>query len=172
MPLLINVGLNRKSSRDYQSRGVSINVTAELDPGLLANPPRLQQEIAKLYEQAETALDLQVGRGVSPNGAQPATSSANRGGMPDGQRRTDPPPRSMTQNQFRALQDLARDLGADLNSVSQEVAGQPTHDLDIRQASKLIDVLKARVNRARQAEHATSNGTHSHTSPDDQAQGG
>lgn len=31
MPLSINVGLSRKASRDYQSTGVSINVTAELD---------------------------------------------------------------------------------------------------------------------------------------------
>ena len=38
MPLSINVGLSRKASKDYQSTGVSINVTAELDQSLLAKP--------------------------------------------------------------------------------------------------------------------------------------
>ena len=31
MPLLINVGLNRKASTDIQSVGVSLHLTAELD---------------------------------------------------------------------------------------------------------------------------------------------
>ena len=60
MPLTVNVGLNRKASKDFQSAGVSINLAAELDMGLLADPPRLQHEIEKVYMQAEAALDKQV----------------------------------------------------------------------------------------------------------------
>ena len=60
MPLTVNVGMNRKASRDFQSAGVSINLAAELDMGLLADPPRLQHEIEKVYAQAEAALDRQV----------------------------------------------------------------------------------------------------------------
>jgi hypothetical protein len=37
MPLSINVGLSRKA-KDYQSTGVSINVTTELHQSLLARP--------------------------------------------------------------------------------------------------------------------------------------
>ncbi len=59
MPLSINVGLSRKASKDYQSTGVSINVTAELDQSLLARPDELQQQIGDLYAQAEQALDRQ-----------------------------------------------------------------------------------------------------------------
>src|SRR5207249_6709513 len=55
MPLSINVGLSRKASKDYQSTGVSINVTAELDQTLLARPEELQQQIASLYTQCEGA---------------------------------------------------------------------------------------------------------------------
>ncbi len=40
MPLSINVGLSRKASRDYQSTGVSINVTAELDQALAGQARR------------------------------------------------------------------------------------------------------------------------------------
>ena len=44
MPLTINVGLSRKRSENYQSEGVSINVTAELDQALLTQPRRLQEQ--------------------------------------------------------------------------------------------------------------------------------
>lgn len=47
MPLSINVGLSRKASRDYQSTGVSINVTAELDQTLLARPERSPSTVCK-----------------------------------------------------------------------------------------------------------------------------
>lgn len=60
MPLTVNVGLNRKASRDFQSAGVSINLSAELDMGLLGDPPRLQHEVAKVYAQASEAIDRQL----------------------------------------------------------------------------------------------------------------
>src|SRR4051812_36613412 len=60
MPLSINVGLSRKASKDFQSSGVSINVTAELDQSLLARPDELQQQIDALYAQAQQALDRQA----------------------------------------------------------------------------------------------------------------
>lgn len=41
MPLAVNVGLNRKASRDFQSFGCSINLSAELDSGLINDPSRL-----------------------------------------------------------------------------------------------------------------------------------
>lgn len=69
MPLSINVGLSRKASKDYQSQGVSINVTAELDQSLLAKPDQLQQQIEGLYQQAEAALDRRAGS-LSPGQSQ------------------------------------------------------------------------------------------------------
>ena len=41
MPLVVNVGLNCKASRDYQSAGASINLSAELDSGLINDSARL-----------------------------------------------------------------------------------------------------------------------------------
>jgi|GEM_PF-4948295 len=38
MPLIVNVGLFRTNSANYQSAGVSINPTAELDQSPLADP--------------------------------------------------------------------------------------------------------------------------------------
>src|SRR3954447_8338274 len=64
MPLSINVGLSRKASKDFQSSGVSINVTAELDQSLLARPDELQQQIDALYAHAQQALDRQANQGA------------------------------------------------------------------------------------------------------------
>jgi hypothetical protein len=61
MPLTVNVGISRKASANYQSAGLSINVTAELDQSLLADGPRLQSEIDRIYRQAEEALDRKAG---------------------------------------------------------------------------------------------------------------
>jgi len=61
MPLTVNVGISRKASANYQSAELSINLTAELDQSLLADPPRLQSEIDRIYRQAEEALDRKAG---------------------------------------------------------------------------------------------------------------
>jgi hypothetical protein len=62
MPLTIDVGLSRKVSENFQSTGMSINITAELDQSLLARPDQLQEEIDRLYGHARDALDRQSDR--------------------------------------------------------------------------------------------------------------
>lgn len=42
MLLTVNIGISRKASANSQSASVSIQLTAELDQGLLADPPRLR----------------------------------------------------------------------------------------------------------------------------------
>src|SRR5665213_3056359 len=77
MPLSINVGLSRKASKDYQSTGVSINVTAELDQSLLAKPDELQAQVANLYAQAESALEQQA-NGMSQGEPSPRSNYEDR----------------------------------------------------------------------------------------------
>jgi hypothetical protein len=81
MPLTIDVGLSRKASENYQSTGTSINITAELDQSLLARPDQLQQEIDRLYEQANTALDRQTAH---------LQAKADKPGPPTGQSHLNP----------------------------------------------------------------------------------
>jgi hypothetical protein len=149
MPLSINVGLSRKASKDYQSTGVSINVTAELDQSLLARPDELQQQISGLYAQAEQALDRQAGAPVPPeqqsapparrqyparpnggyrNGNGNGTNGRSNGG-------------GMTDSQRRAILAIARRAGADPAYECDQVIGTPLDDLTVRQASELIDHL-------------------------------
>ena len=139
MPLTINVGLSRKSSENYQSRGVSINVTAELDQALLAKPDRLQSQISGLYRQAEVALRDQVIKG---NGQQdePSTNgqrSQQESTRPNGDHRP------ATNSQLRALNAIADRLDIDLHDECRHEFGCRPKELGIRQASQLIDQLKA-----------------------------
>ena len=160
MPITVNVGLSRKSSENYQSAGVSINVTAELDQSLLANPSRLQGEIAALYRQAEIALDQQAAaprkipggstRSES-NGVSPAHPASGQGAGAAGSGTANSPGgqggggRAPTASQIRALRVLASRAGADLDQECRAKFGVVLEQIKIAQASTMIDLLKARL---------------------------
>lgn len=172
MPLTVNVGISRKASANYQSAGLSINLTAELDQSLLADPPRLQSEIDRIYRQAEEALDRKAGgvtsaapatephaaigsamdrpaerHGVAANGSSNgngshnghATNGSAYGGMI----------RPATESQVRALRAIAKRNRLDLDREAHEEFGVEGADqLDVKQASALIDLLKDRAQAA------------------------
>jgi hypothetical protein len=149
MPLSINVGLSRKASRDYQSTGVSINVTAELDATLLANPDELQHQIENLYNQARGALDRQsaapVARGTNgdnrnyPRRYQRSDHGRSNGNGNHGGNGAS----SMTTSQRRAIESIARRANIDPILEARDVIGAEFDQLSLRQASELIDHLKA-----------------------------
>lgn len=159
MPLSINVGLSRKSSRDYQSAGQSINVTAELDQSLLARPAELQDQIAALYRQAQLALDNAAsgtapssnpvangnGSSSSQNGLRVHTPPSNGHSRHSGNGRTartaSGPP--LTASQSRAIFAIAGRLGFDADEVCADEVGCNVDHLTIGQASQLIDLLKS-----------------------------
>jgi hypothetical protein len=145
MPLSINVGLSKKASRNFQSTGYSINVTAELDQSLLARPEELQQQIADLYAQTVAALNQQAG---SPPSAPPASRSrrppqragyqARNGNVRSGAGGGNG---EMTAAQRRAILAIAERLGVDPNREAVDTVGGELDALTIRQASQLIDHL-------------------------------
>lgn len=172
MPLTVNVGISRKSSANYQSAGVSINLTAELDQSLLADPPRLQSEIDRIYAQAEEALDRKAGAEtesgpvttmstmstVTANGESSGHALAaprrvppanGRNGLhasdtPNGSNRGHPT-RPATESQVRALRSICKRARLDLDREAHEEFGlDSAEQLDVRQASQLIDLLKER----------------------------
>ncbi|CAN5621681.1 hypothetical protein BH10PLA1_BH10PLA1_17220 [soil metagenome] len=151
MPLSINVGLSRKASRDYQSTGVSINVTAELDQSLLARPDELQQQVSDLYAQAEAALDRQSGSKSEPdrprnrNGAPSARDNGANGTQARSttSRRPANGDALMTDSQRRAILSIAERHNADVHVESREIIGAEFDRLTLRQASELIDHLKS-----------------------------
>jgi hypothetical protein len=158
MPLSINVGLSRKASRNYQSTGVSINFTAELDQSLLAKPQDLQAEIAHLYAQAESAM-VQQANGMAQSNPRPVRSNGSNGrsqsdrGYANGGRRTNGNGNAngnghgngggMTASQRRAILAIADRVGIDAGQEARDVIGSELDNLSVRQASQLIDHLKA-----------------------------
>ena len=137
MPLSINVGLSRKASKDYQSTGVSINVTAELDQALLARPDQLQKQIGDLYAQAHHALDGQMDRlAKSGNGARPQPVPKSQS---NGNGRASSP---MTASQRRAILAIAKRGDINLDAECCDFIGEEFDRLSLRQASELIDHLK------------------------------
>jgi hypothetical protein len=141
MPLSINVGLSRKASRDYQSTGVSINVTAELDQSLLAKPEELQKQIGGLYSQAQSALDCQANALGDPqprrNGHHSQRTNGDRHNGHDDRRNA-----SMTASQRRAILAIVKRWDVNLDTECREYIGEQFEKLSISQASELIDHLK------------------------------
>lgn len=143
MPLTINVGLSRKTSENYNSNGVSINLTAELDQSLLARPAELQGAVSELYEQAEAALDRQAtGRVQEPPRQQithTRSNGSNGNGQSNGRSQTG---RGMTQSQRKAIHAIAGQLGVDAGDVARHEFGIDLEQASISEASKVIDHLK------------------------------
>ena len=144
MPLSINVGLSRKASKDYQSTGVSINVTAELDQTLLARPDDLQGEIDHLYYQAEQALNRQANEMKSEDPPTRPVRNSNdrpRNGNDRGNGNGNTAP--MTQSQRRAINAIADRAGVNANDEAINLVGVGIDRLSLKQASQLIDHLKS-----------------------------
>ncbi len=145
MPLTVSVGLSRKASENYQSAGASISLTAELDQCLLVQPDQLQQQIDRIYQLAEIALTRQVARQVQS--APPAAHAdsgkdlTNGGGTDNGRANGQPAP--MTASQSRAIAAIAKRLGVDAMAECRRLLDVELDKLSIRQASQLIDHLKA-----------------------------
>ena len=175
MPLTVNVGISRKASANYQSAGLSINLTAELDQSLLADPPRLQSEIDRIYRQAEEALDRKAGgvttaapatephaaissamdrpaerHGVAANGSGNGNGHSNgHGGHATNGSAYGGMIRPATESQVRALRAIAKRNRLDVDREAHEEFGVEGADqLDVKQASALIDLLKDRPQAA------------------------
>jgi len=148
MPLTINVGLSRKASKDYQSSGTSINITAELDQALLARPDDPQRQIGDLYRQAEHAVARQASQPApTPASSQDLTHAASggngngrNGGNGNGGNGHVAP---MTQSQLRAIHAIAKRLGIDPADECIRQFGWELNRLSIRDASTVIDHLKS-----------------------------
>ena len=143
MPLTINVGLNRKTSANYNSAGTSINLTAELDPSLLTRPHELQAEIDRLYAQAETALHRQAQRDRDALGV--VDTGSSNGHHRHGRPATDAPP--VTASQMRTIAMLGPDIA---DTEARALFQRELHQLTRPEASRLIDHLKRLTRPCRQ----------------------
>lgn len=150
MALKLVIQLSKKvpGPSEYSSVQASVSIDAELAAG--QDPAA---EAARLYSQAEAAVDRQLGIAPtpattshsSPNPApvSMATSAASRP-------YTRPPRRGalVTPAQLRLIDQLLRDTRTDPGAVLQHFGVGSLDQVSCKDASALIDDLKARQNGA------------------------
>lgn len=173
MPMQLTVTRNRKTSENYNSEGYGVSLTVELDQGLLTRPTDLQDRIAALYREADIALDQQRDASHSgqdprdgearPNGSSRSngngqsrdSSRGNGNGHGNGRSRRQHDTRA-TRAQHNAIQAIARQLGLEAEVECYDQLKVGLDELTVRQASTLIDALKAM--QAGEAEPAENGG--------------
>jgi hypothetical protein len=151
MPLKLLIHLSKKipGPTDYSSIQASCSIEGDLDPS-----QDLVAASARLYAQAEAAVDRQLGlsapattaataaaRGPQPHSPSLATSSASQPYIRPARR----PPTSVTPAQLRLIDQLLRDSRTDPAAVLQHFGVTALEQLACKDASALIDDLKARA---------------------------
>lgn len=148
--LKLNVGWSRKAGEpNFGSRGASVNLELEVEAVLVNQPDELQERIRRLYRMAKASVDEELnGDSHTTNGNGHANGHSNGNGHSangNGSPRTNG--RQATTSQVRAIHAIANrqriDLPSELNS---RFGVNRPDDLDIRQASELIDSIKPQSN--------------------------
>jgi len=140
MPMKLNVGLSKKVGQpDYGSLGANCHLEVELEADLLRQPDDLHEKIRYLFRLARESVEEELKGKAGANG-QPYHSNGN--GTRNG--------RQATQSQVRAIQAIADRQRIDLPQLLQSRFGASCpDDLSVRDASGLIDELKASSNGGR-----------------------
>ena len=148
MPLKLNIGASKKvADQHYGSRGASVNLEIELDASLVTEPAKLQEKIRYLFGLARQSLTEEL-NGANGNGHAP--TSANGNGQPstngNGTQRNGGQ-RQATQSQIKAIHSIARNRRIDIAQfLNDRFKVSRPDDLTLKDASKVIDELKADTN--------------------------
>lgn len=155
MPLKLNIGLSRKvGEANYGSRGASVNVELEVDGSLVSEPAKLQDRIRQCFNLVRTSLNEELNGGNGSNGhghtdPRPQTTANGNDARVNGSNGNNPRP--ATQSQVKAIHAIAKRHRINIAPfLRQRYSVDRPDDLDIKQASEVIDELKSA---------ATSNGS-------------
>lgn len=147
MAVKLNIGVSRKVGQpNYGSRQASLGLEVEVDSGLLATPEALQEKVRLLYrfadEAVEEELSQQAANLLNSVPVESVPLAASRESEAD-ETPVQQAIRGLTENQLRAIYGLAKRLQlSPLRLVRERFRLEHVEDLDIRQASQLIDELK------------------------------
>ena len=157
MPLKLNVGVSRKVGLpDYGSVGASCHLEVELDSTMIDRdldalprpcPRGLRRRPPGGSRRAGPACRRRSRRRTTRRHRAPR-HGAN--GQSNGNGHTDHPPagrsrarKPATENQVRAIRSIASRQHADLDGLLRDLGVVRPEDLSLKQASELIDTLKA-----------------------------
>ena len=140
--LKLNAGLSRKVGEpDYGSRGASVNLELEVEGHLVSEPEALLERIRRLFALARQAVDAELdGHGAGSNGRTSARPDAGNGSPAGGRDRNGRP---ATAAQVKAIRAICDRLELDADAHVRQQLGIELGALSLRQASALIDALKA-----------------------------
>lgn len=151
MPISLSIGLSRKVSKDYNSRGYSVNLDVELPADAINDQQSIADSADRLFALCDQLLDRQIAEQKPASidrGPAPRTSNFRKSNGTNGRSRGsngNGGGRLLTTAQGRAIESMARKLGEDQNEWARHEYGQEVSQLDIRQASELIDILKQEI---------------------------
>lgn len=160
MPTKVSVGLSKKAGLpDYGSIGSSCHVELELDPNILdGDLDRFRQHVRRAYAACREAVEEELSRNPAETGAESNRldghsngnghsphngSSKHRNNGSNGRRSVNG--RAATQSQVRAIKAIASRSRIDLGPLLDRFGVRAAEDLDIGQASELIDELKGQL---------------------------
>jgi hypothetical protein len=148
MAVKLNIGVSRKIGQpNYGSRQASIGLEVEVDSGMLASPEALQEKVRLLYRFADQAVEDELNQhseGLLHEEPRATAAVNSNDDCETEEASIEQPVRGLTENQMRAIYALARKhrLSA-AQLVRERFKLQHVEDMDIRQASRLIDELKS-----------------------------
>ncbi|MHC4065629.1 MAG: hypothetical protein ACYSUI_14185 [Planctomycetota bacterium] len=144
--LKLNAGFSRKvGEANYSSRGASVNVELELESGLIGDPDALMGRIRKLFDLARRSVDEELGSTHADSNHPRPSDDGRRSPNNDG----DQPVRYATVSQARAIRAICRQQQIDPDRLANErFRVSSIEELSIREASSLIDALKATPSHA------------------------
>lgn len=135
--LKLNAGLSRKVGEpDFSSRGASVNLELEVEGHLIQDTDALHDRIRRLFALARQAVDEELRGGRAIPSAPRGEGTANGNGSS--------PARKATAAQHKAILAICDRLQIDAEETIRGHCGVSGQDLTLRDASTLIDELKAR----------------------------
>ena len=142
----LSVGACKKiTDGNYGSRGGNVNIEVEVDSSLVGDSAKLQAHIRHLFELARRSLTEELQASGEPasveDSHQPNESSFNGNGA--GHAVTAAPVRYATEKQIICIQGLARKHGIPVPELLKQAGVRVFNDLSVRQASQMIESLKA-----------------------------
>ena len=150
MPVHVNVGLSRKVGEpNYGSRGASVNLEAELEYALLAEPDKLKDRIRQLFNMLRSALteELHGRRTTAADSAKPSRSVAPSAPAPTAAASAEPS--AVIAPVEGESSDQGSTAGTDNQPASSQSAdGQPANGQPGRPATRnQVLALQARAQR-------------------------
>ena len=145
MPTKVSVGLSKKQGLpDYGSIGASCQVELELDGQILdGDLERFRQHVRRAYVACRETIEDELTRDLSNNtGPNRLNGNGHNAANANGNNHRQSNGRSVTQSQVRAIKAIAGRNRTDLAPLLDRLGVRNVEDLNISDASSLIDELK------------------------------